>query len=201
MIRKLAAAGAPPSVAPAPAVRALPRAFSTVGPALHRLPLAPRHALLPGGRRAARPLRAVDGQVALPSNALAGIAQPRGDLAARGRADGASGAPDAHTDANGSPDGASNGSLDWDRWLEHFQATDALTAARAELAAELAAAVREERYSAAADAKKRLAEVEAQDAVQGVLKALDDALANERYSEAARLRDGALTGLQVRRPG
>ena len=57
-------------------------------------------------------------------------------------------------------------------------------------------AIRKERYGEAAQVKAAISALEAQDAVASVQRQLKTALAEERYGDAADLRDSGLTGLQ-----
>ena len=57
-------------------------------------------------------------------------------------------------------------------------------------------AIRNERYGEAAQVKAAISALEAQDAVALVQRQLRAALSEERYSDAADLRDSGLTGLQ-----
>lgn len=84
---------------------------------------------------------------------------------------------------------------DWDGWSAFFDELDEAATRLEELDAMLQNAVSDEDYAAAAELKQEMQAVMAKDSVATVLKALDDALVSENYSEAARLRDEGGAGL------
>lgn len=56
-------------------------------------------------------------------------------------------------------------------------------------------ALRQENYSAASQIQGELKSLDAQDAVSCIRRQLEQALAQERYADAAQLRDAGLSGL------
>lgn len=85
--------------------------------------------------------------------------------------------------------------LSWQQWLSYFEHADAAAERKEQLTVELKDAVAQENYAAASQLKAEMLVLEAQDAVAATRKQLDEALAEERYSDAATLRDVGLSGL------
>lgn len=85
--------------------------------------------------------------------------------------------------------------FDWDGWSAFFDELDEAATRVDELEAMIQCAVEEEDYAVATELKQELDAVLAKDSVASVLRALDEALAQEDYSAAARLRDEGGAGL------
>ncbi|TKY71511.1 EXECUTER 1 [Spatholobus suberectus] len=84
---------------------------------------------------------------------------------------------------------------DWDRWRHHFHEVDEQERLLHILKSHLGDAVRLEDYEDAAALKVAIAAVATNDTVGTVISHLNRAIKDERYSEAAFLRDEAGTGL------
>ncbi len=162
-----------------------------------RLPLAPRtlptpHAL----RRLVRSLRCA---AAPPDGGQPSLSSPgelSADLAAAFSGTTRSGTqPSTRLDTNRVDHAPGHAEYDWDGWSAFFDELDEAATRLDELDAMLQHAVGEEDYTAAADLKQEMQAVMAKDSVATVLKALDDALMEEDYAEAARLRDEGGAGL------
>lgn len=86
--------------------------------------------------------------------------------------------------------------LEWNQWLAYFELSDAAAERKEELQAEMKDAVVGERYTRASQLKAELQDLEVRDSVATVQSQLMAALSEERYSDAAVLRDEGLTGLK-----
>ncbi|GAX77454.1 hypothetical protein CEUSTIGMA_g4898.t1 [Chlamydomonas eustigma] len=96
-------------------------------------------------------------------------------------------------------DEASNASKnvpEWPLWLQYFEGCDSATEKKEELLLDLQDAVRQEKYSSAAQLKAAISSLDDEDAVLQARQRLQEALASENYTEAAKLRDSSLVGLQ-----
>jgi flagellar biosynthesis GTPase FlhF len=84
----------------------------------------------------------------------------------------------------------------WKAWCRHFAAADEAGCAADDVSAELTAAVAAEDYATAAALKARAQVLAAGDAVAAVRRQLAEALREERYEDAATLRDAGWASLQ-----
>ncbi|KAJ6370345.1 hypothetical protein OIU76_028590, partial [Salix suchowensis] len=84
---------------------------------------------------------------------------------------------------------------DWDRWRLHFDQVDEQQRLVSLLKSQLGNAVNREDYEDAARIKVAIAAAATNDTVGSVMSQLNRALAQERYLEAAFLRDNAGAGL------
>ncbi|KAK7246705.1 hypothetical protein RIF29_41575 [Crotalaria pallida] len=89
----------------------------------------------------------------------------------------------------------SHSDWDWDRWCLHFQEVDDQDRLLSILKSELRGAVYSENYEVAAKLKVAIAAVAPNDPVATVISLLNSAIEEERYNEAAFLRDKAGAGL------
>lgn len=87
-------------------------------------------------------------------------------------------------------------SMPWKAWNEHFDAMDDLAQKMQNVQSALGLATAFEKYSEAADLKKELDQLNANDVVEQVLEGYTKALQEEDYAEAARLRDQGAAGLR-----
>ena len=88
---------------------------------------------------------------------------------------------------------SNNLQLQWEQWLAYFELSDASAERKEELQSELKDAIVGERYARASQLKSELLDLESRDSVASVLAQLSSCLTEERYSEAARIRDEGLT--------
>ena len=89
----------------------------------------------------------------------------------------------------------SSSSSSWEAWQRHFAACDEAAELAEDASDALAVAVEAEAYADAARHKRRLDSLAELDAVTKVQAALAEALREEDYAEAARLRDDGGAGL------
>jgi hypothetical protein len=78
---------------------------------------------------------------------------------------------------------------DWDAWIDHFESLDQLGSQLDNACLELETAVAEEDYAAAAEIKRSILSLLAQDAVAELNRSIQEALQAEDYSTVARLRN------------
>ncbi|KAK9109046.1 hypothetical protein Sjap_017106 [Stephania japonica] len=88
-----------------------------------------------------------------------------------------------------------DGDWDWERWKTHFEVVEEQEKIVSVLKSQLGEAVRKEDYGDAAKIKVAIAAVASNDAVGRVMKHFNRAIDEERYGDAAVLRDDAYTGL------
>jgi hypothetical protein len=80
---------------------------------------------------------------------------------------------------------------DWDAWVDHFGAQDQLGSQLDDACLELEEAVAQEDYAAAAELKRSILSLLAQDTVAEMNRSIQEALQAEDYSAVARLRKEA----------
>jgi len=88
------------------------------------------------------------------------------------------------------------GGSKWEDWLRVFEEMDEAAELQQDLTSRLQLAVQFEEYGRAAAMKKQLEELQARDMVRTVQHELKSALAEERYTDAAMLRDQGMASLQ-----
>ncbi|KAK9112933.1 hypothetical protein Scep_020452 [Stephania cephalantha] len=88
-----------------------------------------------------------------------------------------------------------DGDWDWERWKTHFEEVEEQEKIVSVLKSQLGEAIRKEDYGDAAKIKVAIAAVASNDTVGRVMKYFNRAIDEERYGDAAVLRDDAYAGL------
>ncbi|GMH13562.1 hypothetical protein Nepgr_015403 [Nepenthes gracilis] len=92
-------------------------------------------------------------------------------------------------------DGDDDQDWDWDKWMKHFKEVEEQERLISVLKSQLAHAIDKEEYEDAAKLKVAIAAVATKDTVGIVISYLNRAIAEERYRDAAVMRDNAGAGL------